>query len=196
MKLLEWLSQADRRIMLGAAGGVLLLILLIGLVYVPVCGGIGRRFFTLRDLQRRISEARIMVKELPQREAASRASEERYRTMADRVGRGQSIARILESLSAQAKAHHLEYGAIQPPADASDHQTFTLGSLLTVREVPLTLQLSGRYRQLGEFLAELPGAPYVASLKRVMITRPHSESLKLHADLVLAVYLAEEGPGR
>ena len=189
---LSSISQADRQVILAVGGAVALLVMVVAMVDVPLCGRIGRQLTTLKDLRVKIADAKVLVQQLPEQEAASRASEERYRAMASRVGSGQSVARILETLSLQAKEHHLEYEAVQPPADEEDQRRFTVGPTLALREVPLTLQLAGRYRQLGEFLAELPNAPYLASLKQLTVSRPASDSLKLRADLLLTVYLAEE----
>ena len=44
MKQPMWLADLDRRIILGMAGGGLLVVLLVGFVYLPVCRRISRSY--------------------------------------------------------------------------------------------------------------------------------------------------------
>lgn len=144
---------------------------------------------SLRELQVKIADANLFMERLPQEEAALADTQARQQALARRVGQGQSLVRILEQLGQQAKAHRLELVATQPRGEESRGQTVSFGPDVTLRELPLTVHVTGRYRQLGEFLGELPKAPYVAAVKMLRISRPSAESPKVKAELVLAVYL-------
>lgn len=176
---------------LGAAAGGLLLLALVWALYVPVIARIGRQRRTLTELRVKIDQARQLAQQPSATDAALEAVEARHRALQQRVMGGQSLARILESLSAQAKDHRLEFSAVQPEAEDEGRAAITLGSGPALREVTLTLHLNGRYRQFGEFLATLPQAPYLASVRRLTITRPVEGGSTLPADVALAVYVAE-----
>ena len=175
---------------LAIAGGLTGVVLLARFLYIPLWGQLAQRQATLKSLHVKIADARLFMERLPIEEAALKDAEARRQALERRIGHGQSLARILEQLGQQARARHLELVSVQPRAGEREDHTVTLGPELALREVPLTLQVTGRYRQMGEFLGELPKAPYVAAVKSLHMTRPDPDSPKLNADIVLAVYLA------
>ena len=180
-----------QRWLLAGTIGVLFLAGLSRFVYLPFVATIGEQRAMLQDLRVKLADAQGLVERVPIQEAALQQDQERSRTLERRIDNGQSIARILETLRQQAKDHELELVAVQPRAEAYEHPALTIQPDLILRETPLTLQLTGRYRQVGEFLGELATAPFLASVRTVTVTKPDAQSPKLRADLVLAVYLPE-----
>ena len=177
-------------LLLTATGACTMAVLVMRFLYIPLWGRVQERWTSLATLRVKMADARLSMERLPAEEAALTQAQERRQLLERRIGQEQSIARILEALGRQAKTHHLELVTMQPRADAHEEASVSLGPEIILRDMPLTVELTGRYRQLGEFLGELPSAPYVAAVKRMRITRPDLESPKLKADLVLAVYLA------
>ena len=163
-------------------------------LYLPVIARIGAQRAQLQDLTVKVGDAQALAEALPKQEAALRESQSRYRALESRVGGEQSVARILDGLGKWAKDHRLEVVAVQPRANDAEPFLVLAGPGLLLRAVPLSLKLKGRYRQLGEFLGELPEAPFLATVRRLTVRQPQSDSAQLEADLVLAVYLQERPP--
>jgi Tfp pilus assembly protein PilO len=180
-----------QRLLVGVATACLLLIVLFRFVYRPMVGKMDEQRAMLQNLQVKIADAKGLAERLPIQEAALQQARERYHTLKSRFDNGQSVAHILETLKLQAQNHELTLVAVQPRADETEHRLFTLEPGTTLREMPLTLQLTGGYRQLGEFLGELLNPPLMAFVRNLTVTKPEAESPPLRADLVLAVYLAE-----
>jgi Tfp pilus assembly protein PilO len=112
-----------------------------------------------------------------------------------RIGAGQSVARVLESISFLAREERVEIAAIQPQvAEEGEVPTavLELGPELSLRETPLTLSVVGTYRQVGMFLSHLTQGPFLASIRSLRLTKPTEGSSRLRADLAVSVYLAEQ----
>ena len=183
--------EMRQKLLLGVTGGLVALMWLFRYLYLPAIASIEARRATLQDLKVKIADAQVLAAQLPDYQAALRDAQERYRVLESRLGAGQSVARVLEALSAEAKDHRLELAAVKPRTDERERRVFALSPEMLLTEVPLTLQLTGRYRQLGEFLGGLRDEPFVASVQELKITKPEAGHAQLQADLVLAVYLAE-----
>ena len=182
------------QLMLGVTGAAVILVLAIRFLYLPALGRIGERRTTIQGLKVKMADAQALAAQRPAYEAALQDAEQRYQALEHRVGNGQSVGKILELLGAQAKTHRLELTVVQPaPDQLQAARAVTLGPELTLREVPLTLQVSGRFRQIGEFLGGLQEAPFLSSVRTLTMAKPQAESSLLRAELVLTVYVAERG---
>ena len=190
MKIEQLQSLAHKNVLLPIAAGAVAVVLLIRLVYLPLGALLGARRAALQDLMVRIADTRMLASHIPQQEKALQDAEKRFQALKSRIGQGQSVARILDVLSQQAQDRRIELVAVQGRQDNNQARVLTWGGV-TLREVPLTLQLTGRYRQLAEFLGMLSDAPFVTAVRTLKFTRPQADSPKLQADLVLGVYLAE-----
>ena len=158
-------------------------------LYLPLAARINDQRGLLRDLKVKAADADLLAAQRPSQDAAFAQAQQAFRALDARVGRAESLASILEQLGRQAKDHRLELVAVQPKADGA--RVVTLGPQLQVREVPLTLQLTGRYRSIGEFFAELPREPFLSSIQRITMTKPQADRAQLTADIALAAYVAE-----
>ena len=178
-----------------AVGVVAVLVAVAGLirfVYAPVFARIMQQRAMIQELRLKTTEARTLAAERSAQEAEFQRVQERYRVLERQIGKGQSIARILEALSDDAKRRRLEFVAVQPRREEGQKpRVLNLGPQTLWREVPLSLQLTGRYRQIAEFLGGLSEAPFFGVLRTVTITKAQSEGLSLKADVELAVYLEE-----
>ena len=179
------------QLLVGITGGLVLAVWAIRFLYLPLLGRIAEHRVRLRDLAVKIEDARVLTAQLPQQQAALQQAGATFQSAYGRVGDGQSVARILESLSLQAKGYQLGLTAAQPRTADDQSVPIIMGPELALREVPLTLQLKGRYQQMGEFLGWISDGPFVASVRRVSIRKPQADSVQLEADLVIAAYLAE-----
>ncbi len=166
-------------------------VLVAGLL-VPVGLYVARQHAAWVRITRDLAQAQHLNEQLSVEQAKMTDATQRYQRVEQRIGGGQSMARILEALGGQAKAAHVELVAVQPRAADTQHPRLVhLAPSVTLREVPVTVQLSGRYRQLGEFLGALPDAPFISSTRSLTVTRASGDSPSLRAQLELVVYLPE-----
>lgn len=192
MRLPKVQLEPRQQLLLGGTAALVALVLMV-FVYLPVVARIGERRVRLTDLRVKTADAHLLAARLPEEERALAETQARSRAFERRVVEGQSVARILETLGQQAKDRRLELIAVQPrEEDQNEPRTLTLGPELTFQEVPLRLQLTGRYRQIGEFLGGLSHAPFMSSVRELRMRKPEVDSATLQADLLLVVYLAED----
>lgn len=166
-----------------------------GFLYAPLMSRIGQRSAALRTLARQIAEAEALMGGLEEQERALQQARTLYRYVEERAGQGPTLARVLEHLSAQARDHQLELTSVQPQSEAGEARAFSLGASLTLREVPVRLTLTGRFRQLGEFLEGLSQAPFFSSLHTLTLAKESRDGAPLQMELLLAVYLAQPQVG-
>jgi Tfp pilus assembly protein PilO len=188
LKLPSLQLQAPYRIALAVTGLLLLSVWVVRYLYLPVIARIGSQRAELHALSVKVADADVLAAALPDYKAALGQAESRYQALERRVA-GQSVARILDELGRWAKSHKLEVVAVQPRPETGTSAILEAGQKLRLRELPLTLKLRGRYRQVGEFLAKLPDAPFFGTVRQLNIRQPISESASLEVDMVLAVYL-------
>ena len=192
-KGLKFQLETRQKLLLGGTAALVVLVLLVRFVYLPVVARIGERRASLTDLRVKTADAHLLASRLPDEECALTEAQARYGALERRIGEGQSVARILETLGQQVKDQRLELVAVQPrEEDQAASRTLTVGPALTLHEVPLRLQLTGRYRQIGEFLGGLSHTPFMSSVRELRMRKPEADSAILQADLVLAVYLAKD----
>ncbi|MDP3768370.1 MAG: type 4a pilus biogenesis protein PilO [Dehalococcoidia bacterium] len=173
------------------AGAIAALAALIVVAACPLLWrGLAHQHGQLSALQAQIAEAQRATAEQPDRARRLEEAKQRLTPLTRRVGQGQSMARVLETLNARAQAHRLQIVAVQPRAAAASAARAAAGSL-TLREAPLELQVSGRYRQIGEFLGSLAEAPFLAAVRTVTLSSPQ-ESPLLEGRISLVVYLEEQ----
>jgi Tfp pilus assembly protein PilO len=183
------------RALAGLTGALVALVLAARFLYVPALARLSRQRAALQDLTVKIADAHVLTEQLPQQQAALEEAQQRHRAMFGRVGEGQSVARILEQLSALAKSQRVELAAVQPRAD-EEPRLIAMRPGLAMREIPLRLQLKGRYQQIGEFLGRFPTAPFMASVKQLAMRKPEAETAQLEADVLIGIYVAEQASGR
>ena len=179
-----------RMIVEGGAIG-LALVLLGRFIYQPMLGSLHEQRAIVRDLRVKIADARGLADRLSMQEALLQQERERYRTLVGRIDKSQSVARVIEVLRTQAKDRQVQLSAVQPHAEPDALRTFAFGSETTLRETLLTLQVSGRYRRIAEFLGALLDQPFLVHVRAVRLVRPATKGQDLHAELSLAVYLPE-----
>ena len=186
--------QAPYLYLLAATAGLSVLLMAGRLVYLPVIATIRDRHVALTELRVKMADVHRITEELPRQKLAVRKITERYAVLQRRLGQGQSVARILEQLNGVAKSKRVQLIATQSSAEQVTERNVNIGSEITLREIPLAVQVTGRYRQVAEFLGALDEAPFVASVRRLSLTRPERENPQLHADLLVAVYIANRMP--
>ncbi len=179
---------------LGVAGSLAAAGVVLWLLYLPAVRLLAGRRVALAAVRERIARGEASATEAPAEARRARELQDRYQQMLHRVESGGSMAHILEQISAQAKTHRLDLSMIQPRMELRDARAVRVGSDLTLREVPLTLRLTGRYQAIGAFLGGLPDAPYVAAVRQLTMQKPAAESHDLRAIVELAVFVAEQGP--
>ena len=180
-----------QKLLLGAAGAVVGLAVIVRGLLPPLMGRIASQRAALRELRANVEVASSLVRDMPSAQESMERTQERYRMVEERLGPGQSLARVLEALSQQAKRHRLELVAVQAPNDERTLPRIPLDPETRLREVPLDLTITGRYRPIGEFLGGLVQAPFLSSVRSLRLTKSETGGQELHAKLVLGVYLAD-----
>jgi Tfp pilus assembly protein PilO len=191
MKPFKVTLQARHKAVLGITGGLVMLVWAIRFLYSPLSFRIAERKTILHDLQVKLADARALAEQLPQEEEALRAVQARDEAMERRLGEGQSVARILEALGAEVKARRLELITLQAKEEGAEPVMVVVDPSLTLRAIPLSLKLSGRYQQIGAFLSGLSDAPFLASVQRLTMRRSAADNPLLRADVELIVYLSQ-----
>lgn len=156
------------------------------LVYPPLWRSIANSHRRLAELQGHITEAQRFTAEEPSRVRRLEQAKQQLAPLARRISQGQSMARVLETLNARAQAHQLQVVAVQPRAAAAH----TTAGSLALRDVPLELQVSGRYRQIGEFLGALAETPFLAEVRALTLASP-GDAPALEARIAMVVYVEE-----
>jgi Tfp pilus assembly protein PilO len=139
------------------------------------------------EARAQILNAKALEARNPSAEARE-ALQRRYDELAARVGAGQSIARIVELLGDQARAESLEVVVQQAKDQQDEEQPAAWPGALSVAPMPLTLQLTGRYRALGEFVGWLAEAPFVATVDSIRMDKLDPGSPRLKVELRVVVY--------
>ena len=196
MKRWQIRLTVGQQLLLGVTGAMVVAVWLVRFLYLPVIARIHARQAELKDLRVKIIDMQGLAERLSSQEAALQEARERHKTLESRVGREQSVPRVLDAIGQLAKGHQLELIAVQPRANEQEASVITVGSGLILEEIPLSLQLKGRYRHLAEFLGGLSQAPFLSSVRELMVKKLQPESPQLQADLVLVVYIAERASAR
>ena len=180
------------QLMAAMAGGLLAVVLAVRFLYIPVLARLASQRVTLEVLQGKTTEAQALIAQRSAQEESLKRAQAQSQRLESQV-RSQSIARILDRLSQQAKAHQLELTIVQEPVLEGTGGVVRFGPGLSLQEVPLRLQLQGRFRQVGEFLSGLRDAPFLAAVKQADIAKPSEPSGSiLTTEILLAVYLPEQ----
>ena len=166
----------------------LLLIAAVRWGYLPLLSQIAQRRSAIHTLRVRLSDSEQLIGRLAEREAALERAKAASAAMEQRIGAGQPLARVLEAIGVRAKERHVELTSVQP---GKIGRWLQIDPVASFREVPVTMELTGRYRMLGEFLGDLTGMPALASVRSIRIMRSPEAGGALRAELVLSVYLAE-----
>jgi Tfp pilus assembly protein PilO len=166
-------------------------LLCLRLFCVPLLGRLAAVRLHLREVDARLAEGAALIGQRTAHDTALARAQQQYAAATQRLGADTSLARVLETFKAQAQNHRLEFTATQPRAAEAAPRLVTMGEGLTLREVPLTLQLTGRYRHIGEFLAGLTEEPFAVAVRSLKMARAETSRTQVRAELLLMVYLTE-----
>lgn len=176
----------------GLAVALALSLIAVRWLLVPIVDRIGMQRAAMQELRRSIEEARMVSLELAARRDAFRRATDRVAEIEARIGKGQALARVLDTLRTEAGRCHVVMSATQ--LAEGQGQTLAppipLAPELRLQEVPVSVTLTGRYRQLGEFLAALTDAPFLSEVRSLSIKRKADRASQLEAQMKLIVYLA------
>ena len=103
-----------------------------------------------------------------------------------------SLAMVVDSIGEQARRHRLELTGLQPNASSAAMEPVALPTGLTLKPMPMTIQLQGRYRQIAEFLQAVTHESFLASVTSCHLTPKQERPATLIADVTLIVYLAPQ----
>ena len=158
----------------------------------PLLGRITTLRARLQEVGAQIADDTTLAGQAAAHEAVLAQAQREYQALAKRLGAEASLARVLETFKLQAQDHRIELMAAQPRAAEAKPRVVALGEDMTLREVPLTLQLTGRYRHIGEFLALLADEPFAVAVRSLKIAKTDGSRTQLRAELLLTVYLTDK----
>jgi len=186
------LSRLKYFLTLCLVGGCIGLVAMTVFVYVPLIEEIGQQKEMLQEITVKIANAKILNERLPKAEEKLQQAQERYRHIQRLIGKKASMARVLETLNVSAQEHHLELVAIQPRTNG-EQPVIQFGSNLIARQIPIHLQLTGRFRSIAEFLGTLPDAPFLAFLNELTMRKTQGGGNEIESEMSLIVLLGETG---
>ena len=176
--------------LVAAAGMLLVCGVVIRWAHWPVVAQSRERAAQTRELQVKVADARTLLPRLVEEEASLRQTRQQLDAALASIGSNESVARVLETLQHHAEVLHVEFSAVKSSEAEESGQPRALGGDLTLHEVPITVTLVGRSRQVGAFLGTLDGAPFLAQVQRLSVKRPSETSSTVQADMTLALYYA------
>ncbi len=190
----QWLGRLPWpwKAVLGMTGVAVALVWLVRIAYLPVLSRISAHRAALMDLTVKLADAQVLAGQLAGQEEVLQLTQQRYDALQRQIGGTLTVPRVLERLGTHVEAHHLALMAVHSHEDEVPH-LLPLGPALTLRTVPITLQVSGRYQAIGEWLGAIGRAPLCTSVQSLELTKPQAAQDALRADLVIAVYQQEGG---
>ena len=173
--------------------GVLLLasVLVLRFLCLPLIGRISMLRARLQEVGMQIADGAALASQASTHDAVLAQAQQQYAALTNRLGAEASLARVLETFKLQAQEHRVALTTTQPRAAEAAPRMVTLGEGMTLREVPLTLQLTGRYRHIGEFLALLSDEPFAVAVRSLKMAQAEGSRTQLRAELLLMVYLTD-----
>ena len=183
--------DARTQLLLAAAGLLIGSGVVIRWAHLPVVARCRDDGAQIRELHVKIADARSLVPRLVEEEASLQQSRLQLEAALEDFGSEESVARMLETLQHHAEVLHLEFSAMKSSDTEESGETLALGRHLTLRQVPITVTLVGRYRQIGAFLATLDGAPFLTQVQRLSLKRQSETSSAVEAQMTLALYAAD-----
>ena len=121
----------------------------------------------LTALRARAQETDVLI---AQHDAYETAWQQQTRAVDDdpRLNPTQSLAEALTMLSSLATRDHVSLVVQQPPTTRAELR-WQLAHTRTFRDVPLTLELTGRYRNIAEFLGALSEMPLLNAVRHITL---------------------------
>ncbi len=152
-------------------GGIVLLCLVGGLLYVPRVMLLQKTLPEWRHLKAELTDARQLLNQLHDGEIPA-------------LPDGDQLSTVLAGLNALARDHQVQFLEVTPAAPAS-------GGPPDLMVVPVELQAEGTYRSLGEFLGALRQTATIgaAFVRRIQMERDERILPRVHARLSIELTL-------
>jgi Tfp pilus assembly protein PilO len=140
------------------------------------------------ETQTRAAERSVEVLGAIQREV--REGQERLRRMQDRTLETKDLGRILAALSRETRMLGVQIVSMRPLAERA-----ASGDVPT-RQIPVELEIQGRFLDLGRYLEGLQSAPFLFTVEGVQLTRAdkEKEGLRLAMRMVAVAHVRPQGP--
>jgi len=177
-------------LVVGAVGLALLLGASVRFVEVPLGHRIARKWSRLHAVRAQSTAARELERRLAEQQARLQETQAALAAIKLHVGNVQGMAKALETLRQHAVRHHVDLTVTQQPAE-QEAGVLTLAPDLVLHDVPLTLHLEGRYRDIGAFLGALTSLPFVSTVREWQIQHSTTHPTRLEGTVHLALYLLQ-----
>ena len=175
-------------------------VLLAGALVIMLCGASGWLAWSSWQTSLQLAVQRATVQEaealITDRAAYHTDLETQVRAVeADtRLASTRVLADALQALSGLAATHHLSLVVQQPPTTRADIR-WRLAQVRMFQETPLALELTGRYRNIGEFLGSLSAIPFLNTVRRLVVDPAAAEPAgTLRATIDLSVFIPQGEP--
>ena len=173
-------------------GGLLVgALMMLRFMCLPLLSQLAHQQARLRAMTVEIEGGAALIAQADASNALLAQTQQRHQALAQRFGQESSLARVLETLKVQAQDHRVELVAMQPKASDAKPRTVTLGEGMQLREVPLIVHVTGRYRHIGEFIARLADEPFAVAVRSLKMVKAEGSRTRLRAELLMTVYLTE-----
>ncbi|HEA47297.1 MAG TPA: hypothetical protein ENH97_02680 [bacterium] len=178
----------QQRIILAVLVGIILIVLVNNRLFKPITSERKELRLKYQNLETELERKRIELKEAQAKTEAERivSLEERYRHtqkkleyLKGRLPKEKQIPTLLSQIASQTR---LEYNLIKILPEESR---------LVYKEIPIQIQLKGRYQDLGEYLKGLEESTRLIKIKSLSIKTDPKDPPKLDVVLEIATYIVK-----
>jgi len=149
----------------------------------------GRRLAQdLAKLETQARGAERAVEAIGATEREVREGQERLRWVQERILGAKNLGRILTALSRETRMLGVRIVSMRPLAERA-----ASGDVPT-RQLPVELEIHGRFLDLGRYLEGLQTAPFLFTVERVQVTRADKEGSRLAMRMVAVAHVRPQGP--
>jgi len=175
-------------LVIGAVGLVFLLVASVRCVEVPLGHRIVREWSKLHAVRAQSITAQELERRFVEQQARLQKTQAALAAIKLHIGTVQGMAKALETLRQHAVSHHLDLTVTQQLAE-EEAGALTLAPDVALHDVPLTLHLEGRYRDIGAFLGGLTSLPFVSTVREWQIQPSATHPARLEGTVHLVLYL-------
>ena len=178
----------QQRIILTVLGGIILIVLVNNLLFKPVTSKRKELRLKYQKLETELKREEFKLQEARTKTEAERivSLEERYRHtqkkleyLKGRLPKEKQIPTLLSQIASQTR---LEYDLIKMLPEESR---------LVYKEIPIQIQLKGRYQDLGEYLKGLEESTRLIKIKNLSIKTDPKAPPNLDVTLEIATYIVK-----
>ena len=172
-------------------GVVILILISIGvyrLLFIPRVRKIGNVRKEIEILSIKARDARSLEKEIPDLEKEVISGRKEFSLFKEGVIEKMAISQAISKLSQAGERYELKFLSIKP-RDIREAEFVCIGPGISCCKLLITMDIEGRYNNLGKYLAELENLSLMARVEHLEIHGKSDVLPNIKAVLILALYV-------